>query len=133
VSVKTSAPAGGLTTTETKDNPGFVSSSKAATETPDATPGAAAPPGPTFEPPRPPAANPDEDEKETGTPAPKLPVELLNPAGVDDETSWKLTVPNHRLARRVNYRNAQIARRSVVVNSEYVIPSESVAHIVTRD
>ena len=134
VPVKTPAPSGGLTTTGTGDNPGFVTTPPpaAAVEPPDAATPPAPPGAPdgTFIPPKPGVV---PDKKETGTPAPTLPADALKPADLDGETSWKLTVPNHRLARRVNYRNAQIARRSVLVNSEYVIPSESVAHIVTRD
>ncbi len=142
--VKTPAPARGLTTTGTgDDNPGFVTTPPpaATTETPDTSetpdaastttpPAAPGTPGGSFIPPKPGAV---PDEKETGTPAPTLPPDALKPANLDGETSWKLTVPNRRLVRQVNYRSAQIGRRSVVVNSEYVIPSESVAHIVTRD
>ena len=133
VPVGTPAAPGALTTTGSGDNPGFVTTPPpgSVTEAPDATP-AAAPgaPGGSFIPPKPGVV---PEEKGTGTQSPTFPEGVLKPAGVDGETSWKLTVPNHRLARRVYYRNAQIARRSVVVDSEYVIPSESVAHIVTRD
>lgn len=85
------------------------------------------------------------EEKPVGVPAPTLPEvsptlpEALptlpdaTPANVDGEASWKLNVPTRRLAKHASYRNARIARRSVPVNSEYVIPSESVARIVSRD
>lgn len=76
----------------------------------------------------------EEAEEETGVPAPGLqdiPEALQEAAGLDAQASWKLTVPTHRQAKRSGHGNAWIARRSVPVNSEYVIPRESVARILS--
>lgn len=75
-----------------------------------------------------------QTEEETGIPAPSLPADVEKPAGLDGETSWKLSVPTRRLVRQSSYQNAWLARRSMSVDSEYVIPTDSVARIrsVTR-
>lgn len=76
-----------------------------------------------------------ETEEERGEAAPTLPVlpeSLREAADLDGQASWKPTVSTRRLAKRTSHGKAWLARRTVPVKAGYVIPSDTIARILSE-
>ena len=69
---------------------------------------------------------PEDSLESELTPGKAQPLEL------DQKSSWKFGVLTQRMAFRAGFRRAKVARASVVVNDDYVVPSAVTLRLVSR-
>lgn len=55
-----------------------------------------------------------------------------NPLNLDNKTSWNVTPAHRRLAQRATFRDAQVARRTVPVKADALLPTQSGARVAAR-
>ena len=81
-----------------------------------------------------PAKTPTLPEGLEGTPTPEVSPSLdINlPLDLENKTSWKLDVPVQRVAFRAGFGRARLARTSVDVKVDYVVPTTAVLPLVSR-
>lgn len=72
-----------------------------------------------------------EPTEETG-PLEVKPLEVKQLPDVQEKASWKFSRPARRIAFRASFGNVQISRIARNVNTEYVIPAESLTRIAER-
>jgi hypothetical protein len=54
------------------------------------------------------------------------------PLNLDKKSSWKFEVPVQRIAFRAGFRRAKLARTTVSVDVDYVVPAASTLRLVSR-
>jgi hypothetical protein len=93
-----------------------------------------------------PGADPKEDGDAVPTKTPKLPeatdgspaaksapgLDINLPLELENQSSWKFEVPVRRIAFRAGFGRAKIARTSVSVNVDYVVPTTVALRLVSR-
>jgi hypothetical protein len=69
-----------------------------------------------------------------GTPASKLApgLDINLPLDLENKTSWKVEVPVQRIAFRAGFGRATLARTSIDVNVDYVVPGATALRMVSR-
>lgn len=58
--------------------------------------------------------------------------EKVSPLDLQNQSSWKFRAPFQRISFRAGFRTAVIARQTVRVETDYVIPAAATAHLVSR-
>ncbi|NQV23296.1 MAG: hypothetical protein HQ518_02920 [Rhodopirellula sp.] len=81
-----------------------------------------------------PTTTPVLPEGVEGSPASELNpgLDAAQPLNLEEQSSWQFDVPVQRIAFRAGFRRARLARTSVVVNVDYVVPTAVTLRLVSR-